>query len=312
MVTFDYYRIFYYVASYKSMTKAAQMLGNNQPNITRCMNNLESELGCKLMERGNRGILLTPSGQKLYEHVSIAFEQLDSGEKELKKEMAMQSGQVTIAASETALRMVVLPELRTFKKNFPNISIRISNHSAPQAIRTLQSGAADFAVVTNPVTFQRPIVATPLYKFREIPIGGPSYFELAGKEIPLQVLRHQPLISVGRDTGTRELYVQYFMNHHLTFQPELEASSTDQILPMVQYDLGIGFYPEALAHDAIQRKEVCEIHLQEPVPERYFYLATDSSRPLSTAAEYLIRDFQSLIQKPTRPEQDHSIHGAGK
>jgi len=48
MITYDYYRIFYFVAQYHSFTKAAEILKNNQPNITRCMNNLESELGCKL------------------------------------------------------------------------------------------------------------------------------------------------------------------------------------------------------------------------------------------------------------------------
>lgn len=37
----DYYRIFYYVAQYKSFSKAAEVMGNNQPNITRCMNILE-------------------------------------------------------------------------------------------------------------------------------------------------------------------------------------------------------------------------------------------------------------------------------
>ena len=48
MITYDYYRIFYYVAQYKSFTRAAEALHNNQPNITRCMNNLESELNCKI------------------------------------------------------------------------------------------------------------------------------------------------------------------------------------------------------------------------------------------------------------------------
>ena len=36
-MTLDYYRIFYYVARYKSFSNAAEMLGSNQPNITRCM-----------------------------------------------------------------------------------------------------------------------------------------------------------------------------------------------------------------------------------------------------------------------------------
>ena len=59
---FDYYRIFYYVAKYKSFSKAAKFLHNNQPNITRCMNIMESELGCTLFIRSHRGIKLTPEG----------------------------------------------------------------------------------------------------------------------------------------------------------------------------------------------------------------------------------------------------------
>lgn len=59
-VPYDYYRIFYYVAQHKSFTKAAEALGNNQPNITRCMNNLEQDLGCKLFVRTNHGVSLTP------------------------------------------------------------------------------------------------------------------------------------------------------------------------------------------------------------------------------------------------------------
>ena len=32
-VDWEYYKIFYYVAKYQNFTKAARVLGNNQPNI---------------------------------------------------------------------------------------------------------------------------------------------------------------------------------------------------------------------------------------------------------------------------------------
>lgn len=63
MVSFEYYRFFYFVAQYKSFTKAAEILNNNQPNITCCMNILENELECKLFVRSNRGVTLTPEGE---------------------------------------------------------------------------------------------------------------------------------------------------------------------------------------------------------------------------------------------------------
>lgn len=48
-ISYDYYRIFYYVAKYGNFTQAAQALMNNQPNITRTIKNLEAELSCTLL-----------------------------------------------------------------------------------------------------------------------------------------------------------------------------------------------------------------------------------------------------------------------
>ncbi len=296
MVTFDYYRIFYYVAYYKSFTKAAKELGNNQPNISRCMNNLEAELNCQLMIRGNRGIKLTPAGERLFEHVSIAYRQLKAGEDEIRNELSFTSGQVIIAASETALRLAVLPELSRFKEDYPGITIRIFNHSTIQALRSLQNGLADFAIVASPLNISNSenLLSKELYNFREIPLGGPRYFDYAKEVHPLSDLVKQPMISVGRETGTRELYVQYFMNHDLSFHPELEASSTDQILPMVAYDLGIGFYPEDLAKEAIDHKKIIQIPIQEDLPERSICLVNDRTRPLTAAAQKLYECFEKL------------------
>ena len=115
-MTLDYYRIFYYVAQYQSFSKAAEILGNN-PNLSRCMNLLESELGCKLLVRTNRGVSLTPEGQRLFEHVAIANEQLMLGEQEILKDKSLESGLVTIGASETALRLFLLNKLELFHHN---------------------------------------------------------------------------------------------------------------------------------------------------------------------------------------------------
>ena len=101
-ITYDYYRIFYYVAMYKSFSKAAKALMSNQPNVTHFMNNLENQLGCKLFVRSNRGVTLTAEGQKLYQHVSIAYQHIHTAEMELANEQSMESGSITISASEIA------------------------------------------------------------------------------------------------------------------------------------------------------------------------------------------------------------------
>ena len=131
MVSFEYYRFFYFVAQYKSFTKAAEILNNNQPNITRCMNILENELECKLFVRSNRGVTLTPEGEKLFQHVAIAYEQLSTAESELKKDKSLESGLITIGASETALRLLLLDRLETFHAQYPGVRLPISPPLSP-------------------------------------------------------------------------------------------------------------------------------------------------------------------------------------
>ena len=144
------------------------------------------------------------------------------------------------------------------------------------------------------IDIKKPLHKTSLLSFREILIGGSSYAAIASRMQSLHDLSEVPFISLGAGTGTRELYSQYFLSHHLVFSPDMEASTTDQILPMVAHNLGIGFYPEALASEPIARGEVLPIRLVEPIPEREICLIRDTSRPESIAArklmEYLQRD----------------------
>ena len=258
MITYDYYRIFYYVAQYKSFTRAAEALHNNQPNITRCMNNLESELNCTLFLRSNKGITLTPEGKRLYEHVAIAYEQLSLGEDEIRQNRDLENGLVSIGASENALRLLLLPVLERF------------------------------AAVTSPLTIQKPLHKTHLASYREILIGGTKYKELASQIRSLNDLSGIPVIGLADGTGTRELYHRYFLSHGLMFAPDMEAATTDQILPMITHNLGIGFYPEELAAEAIARGSAYAIRLVEPIPEREICLVTNSSTQMSAAVRKVI------------------------
>ncbi len=288
MITYDCYRIFYYVATCHSFTKAAEVLNNSQPNIMRYINNLEADLQCRLFVRGNHGVTLTPAGEKLFEHAAIAFEQLTIGEEELRREQALESGLITIGVSETALRIVLLSALERFREKYPGIHTHISNSSTPQAINALRNGVVDFSIVTTPLNIKKPLRKISLASSREILVGGSKYKDISEKTHSLARLSDFPFISLVQGTGTRDLYVHYFLNHGLTFKPELEAATTDQILPMIQHNLGIGFYPEELASDEISRKSIYPIPILEPLPEREICQNVDDSKLLSKAAETLI------------------------
>ena len=286
-ITYDYYKIFYYVAKYHSFTKAASVLMNNQPNITRSMNNLEHELGCRLLLRSNRGVKLTPEGEKLFRHVALAVEQIQAGEEELKMAQSLQSGQVSIGASETALHGLLLHKLGEFHRDYPGVRIRISNQTTPKAIQALKNGVVDFAVITNPSGVSRPLNEIPLKSFREILVGGPQFLPLSENTWHLRELEPYSFVCMDKKSRSYELYGDFFMEHGLILEPDLEAATMDQVLLMVKNGLGIGFLPEEFARDALEKKEIFRIHLYEEPPKRSISLIQDMERPLSIVLKKL-------------------------
>lgn len=287
-MTLDYYRIFYYVAKYKSFSKAAKMLDNNQPNITRCMNILENELDCKLLNRSHKGIALTPEGKLLYSHVSIAMKQLEDGENAIIKSRSLNGGTISIGVSDIALRIFLLKKLEQFMNSYPDVKVKLTNHSTNQAVNALKSGVVDFAVVTSPVNITNDMKSESLCSFNDILIAGPKYKSLSESTMHLHDLESYPFISLIEGTGTHDHYTRFFYEHNLHLDLDMEASTTDQILAMVQANLGLGFYPEELASEYIMRGEVYPVSLHESVPFRDVILIRESKHDESIAAKKLI------------------------
>lgn len=286
-VTYDYYRIFYYVAKYKNFTQAARVLMSSQPNVTRAMNNLESELGCRLFIRSNRGITLTPEGIRLYTRVASAHAQLQAAEEELSGDRDLHTGVVSIGASGTALHIFLLPILQEFHLKYPGIRIHIFNYTSNQAIPALRNAIVDFAVITTPTGAAKPLTEIPLKHFQEILVGGPQFARLIQTPLSLSDLPDYPLVFLNRQTKTFELYNRLFLKNGISLRPEIEAATIDQILPMIIYDLGIGFLPEEFVQPALDAGKVFHIPMTSEIPQRTVCLVKDVNRPISIASKEL-------------------------
>ena len=164
--------------------------------MTKAIKSLENSLGCTLFVRSNKGVKLTPDGERLYEHVSIAFEHINAGEEELSMNKSLENGIVSIGASEIALRCFLLPILNEYRRKYPGIRIKISNHSTPQALSRLRRGLVDLAVITTPMDTGEELAEKKLKSFYEVPICGDAFRELcADGEIRQKKLTEYPLVT---------------------------------------------------------------------------------------------------------------------
>ena len=285
-IDFDYYRIFYYVAKTGSVTKAASVLTRNQPNVTRTIQLLETQLGCPLFIRTSRGVKLTEDGQKLYSHVRIAMEQLEYGMEELTAAQTLQSGAITIGASEVALRCFLLPVLNRFHNQYPNIKLRLLNCSAADAIQQLRNGNVDIAIARIPPDAAQDLSISYLCGIREIAVCGNAFAELTGTTVSMEQLAQCPIVSLGSQTLMYPLYQKWFASCGQTFHSEIEVATSGQILPIVAYNLGVGIVPEQY-YNEITESSIHKLKLAEEIPSQSLYCMKRSVSALNAAGKRL-------------------------
>ena len=97
------YLDFLYGCQCRNISKAAKELYISQPAISKSIQKLEENLGCKLFSRSSRGVVLTDEGQLLYGHVKEAFETLTLGEDKLKRSIDLGVGHLQIGVAPVAL-----------------------------------------------------------------------------------------------------------------------------------------------------------------------------------------------------------------
>ena len=289
---FNNYKTFYFVAKCGNITAAAEALYSEQPNVTRIIKNLERDLGCVLFTRSNKGVMLTPEGEKLYRRVSIAYEQITAAEEELSLYNGLNEGIVRIGVSETALHEVLLSELIKYHALYPKIKFSLINLTNAQAVGAVRNQAVDFALIATPFDIDKPLKSFTVKKFQDIVVCGDRYKYLAGEKVSFEELTKHCIISLSKNTRTYEYYDGLFRRRGLNFSPDIEVSTSNQILPIVKSNLGIGMMPESFAEKEIRDGTVYKLETEEEIPQREICLIKRTDFSLSVAA----KEFEKILR----------------
>lgn len=292
-INFEYYKIFYYVAKYKNITKAAGVLNSNQPNVTRIIRLLESRLNCRLFIREPRGLRLTEEGERLYAHVEIACQHLLTAEEEMNCGEKECKGTIEIGVTETALHLFLLQTLHDFRIRYPEIKIKIQNNTTPEILKALISGKLDFAIITTPFQTSSNLRSETMLEFEEILVGGTDYTDIAEQGLTLKELRTHSLIGLGSGTATHAFYKNLFIEHQTDLELDMEVATSDLILPLIQNNLGIGFVAKKLAAPLLQEGKLVQIELDINVPKREIQMVWDKGRGKSRAADTFCKYLES-------------------
>ena len=286
---FEYYKIFYYVAKYQNFTLAAKALLSSQPSVSRCMQALETELGCRLFVRTKRGVSLTAEGEQLYKYVAPACEQIFKGEENIGGTLGYQNGSVYIGVTETALHCFLLKKLSSFHRQYPGVRLKLTSGTTPNTLADLKAGKTDLAVVTTPIREDPHFRVTLVKECQDILAGGSNYSYLKGKKVPLSEVQQYPFVSLAENTITYALYKEFYASHGLILKPDIELATADLMVPVIRQGLGVGFIPRELVKKELEEGSIVEIEIEEKIEGRHICMVEDRQKPLSVAARHLIR-----------------------
>lgn len=288
------YKIFYTAAKTKNISKAAKELYISQPAISKSIQKLEESVGAPLFERSSRGVTLTEAGEILYTHVKSAFETLALGEEQLRRSIELGIGHLTIGASSTLCRHVLLPYLKEFIRENPHINISISCQSTNQILKLLADGRLDIGLIGEPDSSKNMNFYT-LREIEDIFVATKDYLHnLSVRGIHRsQLLQSATLILLDRENMTRQYIDDYFQKNQIPLQDMIEVSNMDLVIEMSKIGLGAGCVIKDFVRKELQSGSLVEIPLGIPIQRRTIGFAYRSDARISEPLKKFIDFYES-------------------
>lgn len=149
----QYLRYVVEVEKARSITKAAQNLYMGQPNLSKAIKELESEMGVTIFRRTAKGVEPTQKGAELLSYAKIILSQLDELES-LYKAPAQDSVRFSVAVPRATYASVAFADFVERFSEREHIDIQFHETNAHSAIRHLEAGEIDLGVIRYQTAYE--------------------------------------------------------------------------------------------------------------------------------------------------------------
>ncbi|MEI3340661.1 MAG: LysR family transcriptional regulator [Eubacterium sp.] len=284
----EYYKVFYYVAKYKSITLAAEKLSLSQPAVSQSIRHLEEEVGTPLFVRTAKGMRLTTEGEVLYPFVARGYEYIRLGERKLLEQMNLEAGEIRIGASDMTLQFYLLRYLEQFHEKYPKVKVRVTDAPTPETLKHLQDGKIDFGVVTAPVAEENGFTLRKVRDIQDVFVAGEKYSRYLNRTVKLSELEDMPVICLERETSSRTYVESFLEQYQVSLHPEFELATSDMLIQFAVRGLGVANVVDFCRKSAGIRR-IISPRLEQEIPKRAMYVVTNERIPLPSSAGHLIQ-----------------------
>ena len=273
------------IADEGSFRKAADALHISQTALTRRLQNLEANLGVKLVERTTRSVALTRIGSDFLPHGHRLLTELGTALVEIRVSGKAQRGDITIACVPT-VGVHYLPRIiKEYSARYPNNRIKILDHLSSGVTEAVLRREAEFGIRQG--GSQHPeLTSISLLRDRYVLICRDDHPLADRKKLSWKQLQAYPLIVPSHVMTNRALLDAALGADNLVLQSYFEVQRSSTAVGMVAEGVAAAVVPRL----AVQRgayPNIRVVAMTEPVVSWTLVLLSRRKAHLSPAAQAL-------------------------
>jgi DNA-binding transcriptional LysR family regulator len=186
-------RYFVAVAEALNFRKAAELLRVAQPALSRQIQDLEADVGARLLTRNTTRVRLTDAGAAFLVECRLTLSQSQHAIAVARDAAQGRRGRIRVGYLAPLLTGFIPPTLRAFGSKYPDVDLSMVELSNPEQLVALEAGAIQ-------VGFGVKESATPLPRaFASSVVGRTPFRAVVGKRHRLATMRKVPLAELARE-----------------------------------------------------------------------------------------------------------------
>ena len=292
-IDFELYKIFYTVAKYSNITRAAEALFISQPAVTMSIKKLEELLDTALFVRNKRGVTLTTEGNVLYQHISSAIENIKIGENRLTSLKTLETGNIRIGIGSTLTKHFLVKYLETFHKKHPKITINIDTSMTTEVLKKLNDGKLDVAIISSSIDNFKDFNINYCKDLNYYFVCNKNYPELIDKKMSLNGITAYPLLLQHPNSNSRKMLDRFAEKNNVKLTSDMELSSHSLVIEFTKIGLGVGFTAEEFIQKELANNELFKVNITPKFPTQKLLVLTKKNYLPSFSTQEFIQIINS-------------------
>lgn len=289
-ITLRQLHVFQSVAGTRNFSRTGDAVGLTQPAVSRCITELEAQLGLKLLNRTTREVTLTDAGQRLAARLPRVLEELETTLLDVRELATERRGRVRVASSPTLSANLMPDCIAQAHSALPGLELVLLDRIQTAVLASVLSGEVDFGVVIDPG--ERETLACETILTEPFCLACPPGHRLARKrQVRWSDLQGEALVLLDHESGSRRLIDRALAEHSVQCTVAQEVGHPTTIFRMLDAGLGISVIPTL----AIPPEGLPQLAVRPLLPRinREIMLVHRRNRALSPVAQAawdLVRD----------------------